>query len=365
MVTPVEPNLSPHDTNQSRQATSELENALSVGEKTTKFPSNIQEVDHWMAFRINEHEFRKKDDYAVKNDLHRVFLPLPEQLATAYGQSYSSTGIGNMGELGSMAGADLGQIARGNASAGITSLVNKVTSGVSAAADVAAKAFDQATNFTTQGFEDAFRTIVTSRGGELGLSSAIAFGEAIPGIGNAVRGAQGAAGLARNPFLAMLYEGPSLREHHFSWKLVAKSYDESLAIYRIIKLFKYYAAPQRSEGGFLFDYPQQFDVDFHHDEFLYNIGPSVVTNIQVNYHPDGVLYHHQPSTDKNKNGQSISNGAAVDISPDIPGSSTTSLTTESRFPSSKPKKLPVSVQLSINLQEVGVVTKDEINNYNR
>lgn len=327
-VTPIPPNLSPHNIN--RQPTSELETALSTGEKSTKFPNNIEEISHWMAFRVNLHEFRKKDDYAISKDLHRVFLPLPEQLATAYNQGYSSTGIGNMGVMGASAGESLGQIARGNAAAGITSLVDKVTSGVSAAADVAGKAFDQASDLTQKGFEDAFKTIITSKGGEIGLSSAIAFGEAIPGIGDAVKGAQGAAGLARNPFLAMLYEGPSLRQHQFSWKLVAKDYNESLAIYQIIKIFKYYSAPQRSSGGFLFDYPQQFDVDFHHDEFLYNIGPSVITNIGVNYHPDGVLYHHQ----------------GVDVS-------------------SKPKKLPVSVALSISLQEVGVVTKTEINEYNR
>ena len=63
----------------------ELERELYTGEqKNVSFPGNIAQVDHWMAVRINSSFFRKKDDYAVKNDLKRIFLPLPAQLGTAY-----------------------------------------------------------------------------------------------------------------------------------------------------------------------------------------------------------------------------------------------------------------------------------------
>ena len=151
-------------------------------------------------------------------------------------------------------------------------------------------------------------------------------------VAPAVKGAMAGAGIARNPFMALLYDSPAMREHSFSWKLVARNYAESNAIYNIIKLFKYHAAPGRSSLGdvagqsVFLTYPDQFDVDFHHKEFLYNIAPSVLKGFSVNYHPDGTQYH---------------------ISPD--GSA----------------KAPVAVQIEMQLQEVAIITRENIKAFDR
>ena len=143
----------------------------------------------------------------------------------------------------------------------------------------------------------------------------------------AAKAGLGGAGIAVNPYMAMIYESPSLRTHQFNWKLVAKNFDESMKIREIIYLFKFHSAPEipsTTGMGGLLKYPQQFDVDVHHEAFLYNIGPSVLTGMEVDYHPDGILYH-------------ASGGL----------------------------KLPVSVGLSLTVQEVSIVTKTEIKKFNR
>ena len=91
--------------------------------------------------------------------------------------------------------------------------------------------------------------------------------------------------------------------------------------------FKYHAAPGRSSLGdvagqsVFLTYPEQFDIDFHHNEFLYNIAPSVLKGFSVNYHPDGTQYHASPD------------GTA---------------------------KAPVAVQIEMQLQEVAIITKENI-----
>jgi hypothetical protein len=331
----------------------ELAEALYTGEqKNVSFPGNIAQVDHWMAFRINSSFFRKKDDYAVKNDLKRIFLPLPAQLGTAYSQSYSSGGIGQFGDLGANEmGAAVANVVRGNTKEAIDSLVNQVTSNAKGAYDVAAKAGSQLMNGE---FNNAAKTVIGSQAGQRGLYALSETLEAIPIAGGISKGALAAGNAARNPYLAMLYEGPTLRTHQFSWKLTAKNYAESVAIQEIIYLFKYHSSPGYATSGQdqFFEYPEQFDIDFHYEDYLYNIGPSACTAMEVNYHPDGVLYHLPPRTEASGRSITVEN----------------MLNRDSRATGSLPLekiKLPVSVQLNLTFQEVAIVTKETIKSQNR
>ena len=290
--------------NTSKEATTALAAALSNPTKTTSFPDNLDKVDHWMAFRINSSELLRKADFPVTSDIHRVFLPLPVQFSTAYNQSYASGGIGALGEISANVGKEVNSaVQAGN----IDSIKNKFNM-----QDVGKKTTDASV--------------------AIGADMAIA----TPALGKYAKAGMAGAGIAVNPYLAMIYESPSLRTHQFNWKLVAKNYNESLNIYRIIKLFKYHSAPEiptTTGMGGLLKYPQQFDVDVHHQDYLYNIGPSVLTGMSVDYHPDGILYHVVEGGNEDNPNES--------------------------------EKLPVSVQLSITLQEVSIVTKTEIEKYDR
>tara|TARA_R110000744_G_scaffold267319_2_gene381190 strand:+ start:373 stop:1293 length:921 start_codon:yes stop_codon:yes gene_type:complete len=295
----------PNNTN--KQATTALAAALSNSTKTTSFPDNLDKVDHWMAFRINSSELLRKADFPVTSDIHRVFLPLPVQFSTAYNQSYASGGIGASGEIAANVGKEVNSaVQAGN----IDSIKNK---------------------FNMQTLKE-----VGKKAADAGVAIGAGMATAIPGLGDIAKAGMAGAGIAVNPYLAMIYESPSLRTHQFNWKLVAKNYNESLNIYRIIKLFKYHSAPEISTTtgmGGLLKYPQQFDVDVHHQDYLYNIGPSVLTGMSVDYHPDGILYHVVEGGNEDNPNES--------------------------------EKLPVSVQLSITLQEVSIVTKTEIEKYDR
>ena len=277
------------------------------GKGTTSFPENLVEIDHWMAFRINKSELMKKADFPVTSDIHRVFLPLPIQFQTSYQQNYSSANLGPLGNAAAAAGKGIKSLTE-DFDGAIAKLKNKFTS---------------LDGYKSMG-KGAADTAVA-----VGINTAVSVASALPGVGDAAKGLIAGAGIAVNPYLAMIYESPSLRSHQFSWKLVAKNYRESLAIYQITKLFKYHSAPEipTTTGlGALLKYPEQFDVDVHNDDFLYNIGPSIMTNLTVDYHPDGILYHTQ--------------GPDAIVS--------------------EVQKLPVAVNLSLTLQEVSIITKKEI-----
>ena len=280
--------------------------ALSSGAKSTSFPGDLDKVDHWMAFRINESELLRKADFPVTSDIHRIFLPLPIQFQTSYNQSYAAGGVGPLGAAAAAAGK------------GVKSLVDAGSIG---------GAYDKLVNkFNTVDKAIAGAKALASTASDTGVAFGLNTITALDPTGAAKAGL-GGAGIAVNPYMAMIYESPSLRTHQFNWKLVAKNFDESMKIREIIYLFKFHSAPEipsTTGMGGLLKYPQQFDVDVHHEAFLYNIGPSVLTGMEVDYHPDGILYH-------------ASGGL----------------------------KLPVSVGLSLTVQEVSIVTKTEIKKFNR
>jgi hypothetical protein len=121
--------------------------------------------------------------------------------------------------------------------------------------------------------------------------------------------------------MALIYESPALREQSFSWKFVPKSEKETKTIQEIISRFKYHSSPGiNSSFDQFIDYPEQFDIDFHYDKYLYNIGPSVCTQFEVDYHDGG-----QP--------------LYFDIDKD---------------------KAPVAITMKATFKEVSIITKNEI-----
>jgi hypothetical protein len=283
------------------------------------FPGDIEQLDHWCAVRIFSQKLMRRKDAEITEDIARVFLPMPQQLQTAYNHGYNAESLGPIGAAAAVVGGDARE-------GGISSVMDRITGMGKEDAKTAAAS---AASYLAQ---------AAGAGGGVLVSSALGskVGSVVgAGLGPAVKGAMGGAGIARNPFMALLYDAPAMREHQFSWKLIARNYAESNNIYNIIKLFKYHAAPGRTVGGLSGDidgqsvfltYPEQFDIDFHHKELLYNIAPSVLKGFTVNYHPDGTQYHTSPD------------GTA---------------------------KAPVAVQIDMQLQEVAIVTKENIKAFDR
>lgn len=302
-----------------------------TGNENLVFPDNLGQIDHWMVFRVNKPELRKKADFETINDVARIFLPLPDNLGTQYAQQYSNEAIGLAGVAGAQNGKNIMNLVKNSNS------FESFTNNLKGTAKGIMEGFEGATGYYgAQALAEAGTEVGAAIGASLG-GMAGGIGGAILGTagGQFVKGAIAGQGVAINPFMATLYTAPQMRTHQFTWKLVPKNEKESILLKDIIRTFKFHSSPQMSgKNSTFFDYPEQFDIDFHYDEFLYNIAPSVCTSFEVNYHGEGRAMYHD-----------ISQGD------DTGGSQTT--------------KAPVSVVINATFQEIAIITKDEISQYNR
>ena len=278
------------------------------GQTVVRYPLNIEELDHWMVFKINSPVFGRKDDFAKKSSKALIYLPMPMNLGTQYSHSYNTEGMGLAGMKGAEMGADF-------ATGGIKSMVDGIAAGMTAG-----KGAEVVGYYAAQAGPEAATAIGAKLGGIPGAIAGAAAGQA-------VKGAMAGAGIARNPYMAVMYSQPEFRSFSFSWKLVARSRAETGAIEDIIKLFKFHAAPGQAQNNpHFFTYPEQFDIDFNHAKHLFNPAPAVCKSVEVNYHAEGQpLYHEFTATEKS----------------------------------------PVSVQLNLSFQEVSIVTKETIEKQNR
>mgnify|MGYP005990233873 FL=1 len=154
----------------------------------------------------------------------------------------------------------------------------------------------------------------------------------------AAEGAKGAMfgmGVARNPHMAQVFKNIKFRSHSFDYKFSPKNVKEQETLTKIIRLFKLAMHPKYMFGDHMFSYPAQFDIDIisgQSNRHFYNIGVSVLTDMSVNYLPNGPHMHEI----------TVSN-------PDF---------TEST-------KAPVAVNMSLKFTEIKIVTQKEIveNNY--
>jgi hypothetical protein len=127
---------------------------------------------------------------------------------------------------------------------------------------------------------------------------------------------QGIAGKVLNPYKEQIFRGVSMRNFSFTWKLVPRNKSEQSRIDNIIKALRYHALPNYS-GVSAFEgeedqsfnelsdrwlsVPRIFNLSWMYNEenneikTLPRIKPSVLTNITVNYTPDGVWATHYSS----------------------------------------------------------------------
>jgi len=101
------------------------------------------------------------------------------------------------------------------------------------------------------------------------------------------------SGLALNPQVEILYEQTSHREFQFDFKFIPRNRDEAEQVRKIIKDFKFHAAPELLTGssGRFFIPPAEFDIKFFfngsENENINKISTCVLTTIDVNYSAGG------------------------------------------------------------------------------
>jgi hypothetical protein len=287
-----------------------------------KFPDDLIDSQEAIRFEIFEnYQFDRTENKSEGKSAATIYLPIPNVLQPSYSADYQETELGIFGRAGaSMVGGQgndntVGQDFTGGA-------LNLLSQGISGAGAVGG------------GFLGSKLGKLGESGGKLeaildkvGAGAGAAFAEG-------AKGAMFGMGVARNPHMAQVFKNIKFRSHSFDYKFSPKNVKEQETLTKIIRLFKLAMHPKYMFGDHMFSYPAQFDIDIisgQSNKHFYNIGISVLTDMSVNYLPNGPHMHE------------IAGG----------------------FENTETTKAPVAVNISLKFTEIKIVTQKEIveNNY--
>jgi hypothetical protein len=271
------------------------------GERLT-FPDDLANLDHWVSFTAKQTNglaagilsgfgVNIGSNFNVAGG--SIFLPLPSNLSTDYNPEYTKK------DLGAAVGGVLKPFDRamyGNNEMGNAAAAGGAMAGISAGI---------AGGFANKAFSGGMAAI----GGD-GSDAAAAV-------------LKTAGGVAINPNKIVLFTGVDFRDHSFSWKLSPKNRQESDTIRDIIRMMRFYSHPEFVGGGLFFKYPEYFEIKFNHPEYLFDLRPSVCTDIKVNYHSQGYAGYVRDS-----------NGGGIPA--------------------------PVEIELTLSFREVEIITKNSL-----
>lgn len=263
-----------------------------------RFPGDLVTMDHWMRISSFKYSRASRDAVNAVNAAFtgHVFLPVPSKLSANYSSEYSNKELGITGK------AQEGAVG-----------IYKDIKGI----------FDS----TTAGKErnKAIADQISAAGGVMMANSPGAVTnwmlDEFPLSGYSV-----AAGVARNPHMAVLFQGVDFRSFHFDWEFVPRDKAELDTIRSIITHFKRARAPQyqNTYANHLFSYPDEFQIELHYPDYLFTFGACVLVDFSVDYSaPRG---------------------------------------TRSFF---RDPKAPIVYNLSLKFQEVEIITRESIDAYNR
>lgn len=258
----------------SLDALAPIESSAAAVVEGLAFPSNLEK--HFILFKVKKRERETKLLKPGSKIKKVISLPIPANLSTGYNAKYANMPIGPAGKIAQQTiaaaqgeGGKLGAIADLlGTDAGQDSLKGAVK------------------NIGATLAQEQLAGIV---GGAIGGITGFAAGAA---AGEAQQGALQVTGVARNPHLAVLFEGVDMRTHQFQYKFIPRNRGESDTLKAIIKEFKLAMAPEFIESGHFFNYPDEFDIRIGNPEYLFKIGTSVLIDFQLNYTAqDGSLFH--------------------------------------------------------------------------
>ncbi len=277
------------------------------------FPRDLKDGQEAIRFEIfAEYQFDRKENKREAGSLVQIYLPIPQNLQAAYGVEYQQSEIGFLGREGArLASGDGVDSSAENLMGGTLNLLAQAIDSGAAGAAVAGGAAKAGSSIKSKVFSKIGGTVGAAGGGV---------------VAGGLKGAQFGLGTARNPHMAQVFKNVNFRTHQLSFKLAPKSIDEQNILKSIIKSFKLAMHPKYKLAQHFFDYPAQFDIDLitgKSDEYFFNIGPSVLTSMSVDYLPNGPHMH------------------------DVNGT-----------------KAPLAVALNLQFTETKIVTQDEIEEFN-
>jgi hypothetical protein len=263
-----------------------LNNQNNVVNQTFSFPEDLIQQSanrsFYIQFYFSSYQKRPLDQRGSLKFESGMRLPMPSQLKDNTNISYDESA-----ELGAMIGGATDQLLHNksgisNFTNGVLNSINSLTSGNFENAGSTLKSTLE--NISPSGVVTGGASTIQS----LGAGALFDLARTKGGVAGLVyNGVSQAAGIAVNPFLGVAFKSPSFKKHSFSWRLVARTENESILIKKIINTFKYNSLPgMQTTNSFLFTYPNIVNVQlFPSDEYLYTFKPCVVTNVNVNYAP--------------------------------------------------------------------------------
>lgn len=235
--------------------------------QTLQFPSDLSSNSSSPIMNLSILEYSKENliKTGVTNRLSTISLPMPIGFEANYAAGWSTQSLGAIG--------------------------NEAVKYVN----------DFKTNLEKQGkngsIADAMRATfnindATNSLKKVGQSFALDAVEFVsPGATNAImRG----LGVTRNPFNAVLYEGPDFRRFNFTWRLHPRNAQESEAILNIYKSFKVAQATSVNQySNMLLDYPKILDISTSVEDKTFKIAPCAILNVGYNPMAQGAALFHK------------------------------------------------------------------------
>lgn len=272
-----------------------------------QYPSTLDN-EHYIVFSVIETNRKNRQVAPIKRVTRNIILPIPSNLNVSYGADYENA------ELGVFGGAAAGQVDFSGAGGDIGNLISSKIKGAIAG--------------TGSGRDELLAAgaaaVTTAAAGMIGggVGALLAGGAAAGGVAAGIGKREG---IAINPHMAVMFKGVGFREHEFTYKFVARNMQESEQIKKIINTFKYHMHPDFFAGNLAFSYPDEFVINFADaiSSNLYSIGECVLKNFSVNYNSQGVPLFFEDT------------GA------------------------------PVSVEITLQFQEMKIVTKTDMDNPNQ
>lgn len=179
------------------------------------YPPSLEQSPNFFSLNLRKYETGLRGSATQWSGGHYISLPMPiSGLQNSFHMDYETKALGSIGGVGATV-SDF--------------IENKSVLG--------------AIEGVASGLSNVVRGILGGAAGEvLGDTGAAA--------------AQLGMGAVNNPNLAVLFKGVNLRQHAFTWELVASNSGESDTINAIIKCLKKYALPAREVGAnFALTYP--------------------------------------------------------------------------------------------------------------
>jgi len=108
------------------------------------------------------------------------------------------------------------------------------------------------------------------------------------------------SGQVFNPNMELLFNGPSLRNFNFTFKMMPRSASEAEEIKQIIRFFKKGMAPKAGSGNLFLKTPNVFELRYRQGngehQFLHKFKQCFLENISVNYTGEGVYSTYDDGT---------------------------------------------------------------------